>query len=348
MVRIPGIRTFRLGARRVANLFAARAMILLYHRVADLPRDPLLLSVSPAHFSEHLAILRRQCYPIALAKTSEPQAVKKQLRKSVIITFDDGYADNLVNAKPLLERYEVPATVFVTTGYVSQQRSFWWDELESLLLGKQRLPEFLHLNIAGVSYQWQLSRCPENNYSISGQDRWNVSQPESATPRQLVYRSLQRLLRPLPEESRRDVLDELRRWANGASIDAGHSAPLSVEEVIQLASGGLVEVGAHTVTHPVLSTISVDAQFTEIQQSKKYLEEILGFPVTSFAYPFGARSDYTEETVAATRRAGFMRACSNFPGLIGPDADVYQLPRFLVRDWDGEEFSRRLRSWLSS
>ncbi len=345
---IRGIGRLRRIVGPITNLLASRAIILLYHRVADLHSDPLLLSVTPEHFLEHLDILRRGSCPTRLGALEESVNGKKRTRKPVIITFDDGYADNLINAKPLLERYEVPATVFVTTGYVTQQRSFWWDELENLLLGKQRLPETLRLNIAGVSYQWQLSPRPDNNHSISGQPRWNVLQPESATARQLVYRSLQQLLRPLPEEARRDVLDELRLWANGGMIAAGQSVPLSAEEVVQLASGGLVEVGAHTVTHPVLSAISVDAQFAEIQQSKTHLEEILGFPVTSFAYPFGARTDYTEATVAATRRAGFRRACSNFPGLVGPDADVYQLPRFLVRDWDGEEFSRRLSDWLSS
>jgi peptidoglycan/xylan/chitin deacetylase (PgdA/CDA1 family) len=345
---IRGISRLRRIVQPIANLFASRAIILLYHRVADLHSDPLLLSVTPEHFLEHLDILRRRCCPTPLAALEESLKGKKRMRKPVVVTFDDGYADNLVNAKPLLERYEVPATVFVTTGYVTQHRSFWWDELEDLLLGSRRLPQSLRLNIAGVSYDWQMSPCAHNDQTLSAQRRWNILQPESATPRQLVYRSLQQLLRLLPEESRRDVLDELRRWANGGMIAAGHSAPLSVEEVVQLASGGLVEIGAHTVTHPVLSAISVDAQFTEIQQSKTDLEEILGFPVTSFAYPFGSRSDYTEATVAATRHAGFRRACSNFPGLVGPNADVYQLPRFLVRDWDGEEFSRRLSDWLSS
>ena len=347
LVRIPGIRTFRRTARQIANLFAARAIILLYHRVADLPSDPLLLSVTPGHFLEHLEILQRRYCPTPLAKLSETQDGKERKRKPVIVTFDDGYADNLINAKPLLEHYDVPATVFVTTGYVTQRRSFWWDELEGLLLGSANLPGTLRLKIAGVSYEWQLNPCPNQKHTASAQ-RWNILQPESATPRQIVYRSVQQLLRPLPEEARRHALNEIRHWASGGMIEAGPSAPLSVEEVVRLASGGLVEVGAHTVNHPVLSAISVDAQFAEIQQSKAHLEEILGLPVTSFAYPFGSRSDYTEETVAATRRAGFRRACSNFPGLVGPDADAFQLPRFLVRDWDGEEFSRRLSDWLSS
>jgi peptidoglycan/xylan/chitin deacetylase (PgdA/CDA1 family) len=270
------------------------------------------------------------------------------MRKPVVVTFDDGYADNLVNAKPLLERYEVPATVFVTTGYVTEDRSFWWDELESLLLGPQRLPETLRLCIAGESYEWQLRPSANEKHAVGVKSRWNVLQRESATPRQLVYSSLHQLLRPLPEQARRNVLDELRRWADGSVIDTAQSAPLSSDDVVRLANGGLIEVGAHTVTHPVLSAISADAQFAEIYRSKMDLEGILGSPVASFAYPFGARSDYTAETVAATRCAGYRQACSNFPGLVRPGTDSFQLPRFLVRDWDGEEFSRRLSDWLSS
>jgi peptidoglycan/xylan/chitin deacetylase (PgdA/CDA1 family) len=347
-VKIPGIRTLRQTARQFASLFAARTIILLYHRVAELPSDPLLLAVTPRHFAEHLEVLRQRCSPIPLGALKKSPPGGKRFRKPVVVTFDDGYADNLTNAKPLLERYEVPATVFVTTGYVTQHRSFWWDELESLLLGPQRLPETLRLCIAGDSYEWQLRPCANDNHALSGNARWNILQHETATPPQLVYRSLHQLLRPLPEEARRHALDELRRWADGAVIDGGHSAPLSNDEVVRLASGGLVEVGAHTVTHPVLSAISADAQFAEIQRSKMQLEEILGSPVASFAYPFGSRSDYTGETVAATRRAGFRRACSNFPGLVAAGTDTFQLPRFLVRDWDGDEFNRRLNDWLAS
>jgi peptidoglycan/xylan/chitin deacetylase (PgdA/CDA1 family) len=347
-VTIRGIGRLRRIVQPIANLFASRAIILLYHRVAELPSDPLLLAVTPQHFAEHLEVLRRRCCPTRLGGLEESLNGEKRVGKRVVVTFDDGYADNLVNAKPLLERYEVPATVFVTTGYITQNRTFWWDELESLMLGPHSLPETLRLCIAGEEYEWQLRPCANGNYAVSTQSRWNILRPESATPRQLVYRSLQQLLRPLEEEARRSLLDDLHRWAGAGVIEAGPSVPLSNDEVIRLASGGLVEVGGHTVTHPVLSTISADAQFAEIHRSKLHLEEILGSPVASFAYPFGSRSDYTEETVAATRRAGYLRACSNFPGLVGPCTDPFQLPRFLVRDWDRDEFSGRLNNWLDS
>jgi peptidoglycan/xylan/chitin deacetylase (PgdA/CDA1 family) len=88
-------------------------------------------------------------------------------------------------------------------------------------------------------------------------------------------------------------------------------------------------------------------QQEEIQKSKHCLENILGRPVTTFAYPYGGRSHYTAETVAAVREAGFDTACSNFEGAVRRGADMWQLPRFLVRDCDGDEFSRRFNEWLS-
>lgn len=340
-MRTRGIAILRRTARRAANLFLPRTIILLYHRVAELTSDPQLLSVTPQHFAEHLEILRKHCRPIRL------QQADKLLRRSVVVTFDDGYADNLWNAKPLLARQDVPATVFVTTAYVKENREFWWDQLERFLLEHKTLPETLQLNINGGIRQWELGTSADYDENTYNHHRsWNVSEKNDPGPRQFVYRSLHQLLRPMAEHEQRNVLDQLRDLAGGPSTGRPTSPALSPAEVIELDAGGLVEVGSHSVTHPVLSGLSPAAQWTEIEQSKADLAEVLGRPVTSFAYPFGTRSDYTEETVAAIRRAGYHCACSNFAGVVGPDTDRFQLPRFVVRDWDGDEFNRRLGDWL--
>jgi peptidoglycan/xylan/chitin deacetylase (PgdA/CDA1 family) len=304
--------------------------------VAVLSSDPLLLSVTPRHFAEHLEVLRKHHRPVAL-KDSE-----QRLKHSVVVTFDDGYADNLRNAKPLLERYEVPATVFVTTGYVGQDREFWWDELERLLPDGGPLPPMLRLKINGDDRRWEVG-----SGGISGLDRtWNVVATNDPTPRASLYRSLHKLLRPMREIERRGILDDLIQFVGPGDRARPDYRALAPDEIIRLATDGLVEVGAHTVTHPVLTTLPFDAQRAEIRESKADLEQILGRPIASFAYPYGSTSDYTQETVAAVRQAGYARACANFPGTISPNSNRFELPRFLVRDWDGDSFARQLREWF--
>ena len=111
---------------------------------------------------------------------------------------------------------------------------------------------------------------------------------------------------------------------------------------MDLAEGGLVEVGAHTVSHAQLSALPIDQQREEIGQSKTQLERILARPVSAFAYPYGSRLDYTSQTVTAVRAAGFTAACSNFPEGLSRRTDRFQLPRLIVGDTDGDAFEQRL------
>src|SRR5262249_18145710 len=108
----------------------------------------------------------------------------------------------------------------------------------------------------------------------------------------------------------------------------------------KLDEGDLVEVGAHTVTHPVLSAHSPAVQREEIVRSKKDLEEFLGHSVTSFAYPYGTAHDYTADTVAVLQEHGFTVACTTTAGLVSRDDERLRLQRVVVRDWDGERFSQ--------
>jgi hypothetical protein len=100
------------------------------------------------------------------------------------------------------------------------------------------------------------------------------------------------------------------------------------------------------VTHSLLSAASGSAQRTEILHSRIQLEEILGCPVTSFAYPFGKRGDYTEQTTSIVRESGFLCACSNFAGVVSRGVDRFQLPRVYVGDWNADTFIKQLSTWL--
>jgi peptidoglycan/xylan/chitin deacetylase (PgdA/CDA1 family) len=349
-MRLPGSRRMRQVARRLRARFSSKVLILLYHRVRPVPCcDPYALGVTPEHFAEHLEILRQHARPMRLQQLMRALQEGNLPRRAVVVTFDDGYADNLYNARPILERQDFPATVFVTTGYVDQAREFWWDQLERLLLHPGTVPETLELDIDGTLYQWDLGKAA--TYEESDYRRycdWHYGRDTEPSLRHQLFRSLYYQLAPLPDTKRRDVLEALQLWAQGDSQGRPTHRVLSPDEVVRLAEGGLIEVGAHTVTHPVLASLPIASQRNEIQGSKAQLERILGKTVASFAYPYGsrARADYTEETVAVVRQAGFTGACSTLAQPVHRDTDGFQLPRAGVRDWNGDELAERLKVWF--
>lgn len=333
--------------RSLGGLFSSRALVLQYHRVAELPFDPYALCVTPQHFADHLAVLRSLSRPTSLEECSRALQGGKLPRRAVVVTFDDGYADCLYGAKPVLERYAVPATVFVVSGSVGSQQEFWWDELEWLLLQPGRLPGNLQLVVNGERHQWTLDGAAEYSpEEFSRNINWHYGQPDHPTPRHRLFRSLYGLLQPLAPHQRRSLVDELRTWAGSGSKARPTHRTLSPEEVIRLAQGGLVEVGAHTVNHPMLSALPLREQRDEIQRSKTRLEEILDTPVRSFSYPHGMSAHYTEATAAVVRDSGYACACSSRPGTVGRGTDRFEIPRIVVQDWDGDTLERRMEEWI--
>lgn len=325
--------------RRWLGLRRSGTVILLYHRVANLDSDPQLLSVSPEHFREHLEVLRRHYCPIRLADITDHDPAPREVR--IAITFDDGYADNLTQAAPLLRKADWPATVFITAGQLDSDREYWWDDLERIILRSSPLPGRLTLALDGQQRSWRIDDADK-----SVDPRWNVLRG-AYTSRQAVYSELAQSLKQIKVTQRETVIAQLHDWASCSPAGRRSHRSLSREELRSLTADGLIEVGAHTVSHPSLGSISGEEQRNEIFRSKEILEKVLGTPIRSFAYPFGCREDFNDETLRLVREAGYSLACANFPGIATPKADKYQLPRMLVRDWSGAEFAKRLEAIIA-
>ncbi|MCF6153865.1 MAG: polysaccharide deacetylase family protein [Candidatus Brocadia sp.] len=341
-MKLPGTTRIKKGLQILKKRLVSSSLVLMYHRITDIKTDPWSLCVTPQHFSEHLEVLQKCARTLRLDQLAHYLRRGKIPRRSVIITFDDGYADNLHTAKPLLERYDTPATFFLTTGCIERHREFWWDELDRLILQPVRLPETLELSIRGKIYEWHLSKDVQYNEDIVHQNNSWRAWEKAPSIRHEIYYVLWNLLKPLDENEQQDVLNQLITWV-GAEPSARSTHRLLLPEEIKLfGKGNLFEVGAHSVTHASLPAQPIAFQQHEILQSKAYLDDLLKNPVASFSYPYG---DYTAETIALVKEAGFSCACSTKAGVISSKTDSFQLPRFEVLDWNGEEFEKQLLKW---
>ncbi|GAK55295.1 polysaccharide deacetylase [Candidatus Vecturithrix granuli] len=328
--------------------FQPNGMILLYHRITELQCDPQLLSVSPQHFEDHLQIITQFYRPHHLTNITQCLSLGHVLpRRSVIITFDDGYADNLHHAKPLLEQYQIPATMFVSSGETDRSREFWWDALEYILLHPHHLPEHLELTIQGSANSWSLGdavRYPQDSYQCYRD--WNVLHSDTPTLRHQLYRSLCSIFRCLPVNERTAHLEALFQWAGLEPTARLTHCRLTPTEIPLLVTGGLITIGAHTAHHLVLSTLSPEQQRQEIWQNKQQLELLSGQSVEAFAYPYGTPGDYNQDSITILQELGFKAVCSNFPGLLTEKIDRFQLPRFIVRNWPRDQFAHQLQTWF--
>ena len=331
-------------SRQILNRIVPGALILMYHRVSSqVDLDPWKLVVTPQHFAEHMEVIRRYTRPMPLQTLNQQVQAGKRMPKAVVVTFDDGYADNLLYARPILERQEIPATVFIVSGYVGEEQEYWWDELEKLMLFPGRLPETLTLMVNEKAYRWELGETAE--YTRVDYERfrsWDANWQAPPTPRHQIFLTLHSILRPLLPGEREELLGRLWEWAGTTSIVRQSHRTLKAEELLRLVDGDLVEAGAHTVTHPLLSALPAELQRDEIERSKSQLEELIGFPVNTFSYPYG---NYNSATLQIVKEAGFNCACSTIVDGIWFKAHPFLLPRLEVRNWDGEEFFRRLHHW---
>lgn len=332
----------------IANKLTTGVPILLYHRVAESQTDPQLLCVSPKHFYEHLEILKKSLKSVSLDKLITDKNKGLIHPNQFAITFDDGYKDNFFNAKPILNQLGIEATVFITGINIGNSREFWWDELERIIFKSKDMPNFIEVVINGSHYCWKIE--DDNNLSnIAPTDfkNWDITKTNDLTSRQSMYRSLCTLMHPLNNGDCEKVLDELREHVQIAPDGRLTHQTMTVDEIVSLVNDGLIKIGGHTMTHSVLSSLPVDCQLTEILTNKKNLEAIIGKLVEGFSYPYGTKNDFNISTKKIVQEVGYKYACANYPGQVRRFTSPYELPRFVVRDWDGDEFEKQLIHFLA-
>lgn len=300
-----------------------KCLVLIYHRVLELENDPQLLTVTPDNFERQILWLKENYNIIPLKELIKALTNKKVPNNSIVITFDDGYFDNLYYAKTILEKHKVPATIFVSTGLIGKDREFWWDELERLFLTENILNKRISFYIENKLYEWFI---------------------DSKEKSMLTYKEIHPILKYLKNVDREKIIEELfcQLGLDRNQTRKTHRI-LNEKELKDLSDSDYIEIGAHTVNHCVLSMEDIPTQEMEIMESKIYLENITNKPITSFSYPFGTKQDYNINTIETLKRAGFKYAIANSQGFVTKETDLYEIPRFLVRNWSVDLLSEKLK-----
>ena len=324
---------------KISNRINGAAIILMYHRICDLEIDPWGLSVNSDNFEQQLLVLKRKFNVISLPDLVVRLNQKKSLKNCVCITFDDGYLDNYLYAKPLLEKYNCPATFFIPTYFIGNNMQFWWDELAEIILQSPRLPLQISLNINDDLLRFDLE-----NGLLTAQDelkhkswRYTDSIP---TKRCELYLLIWKRLQPLNLDEIIEVLNKIRKWAN--FIGHNSRVVMNMNELAILANNPIFKLGIHTATHLALGLHSYSIQSEEIATSATVLQQFSKGFTNIVAYPYG---NYNQDTFAVMQNQCIAAAVTTRAICVTSDNRNFDLGRFAVENVDGRAFIKQLCDW---
>jgi peptidoglycan/xylan/chitin deacetylase (PgdA/CDA1 family) len=282
------------------------AACLLFHRISEGSNYELGPDVNCCitlqEFENLILALLENFSPISLEKLLS--CMRENIRlpnNAVILTFDDGYYDTWNSAFPILTKYKVPATVYITTGFVNNeivnceyQLSYWL-----------KMQDEVNLEWEGKTYHWEFHNHEE---------------------REACYLAIKGLIKPINPLKRMELLGRVMR--DKAMHPTYSDLFMNWDHVIELGHSPLITIGAHTHSHPLLTSLNSQEMVAEIESSKNILEGKLGVSVVHFSYPYGA---VNEEIKNHLRISGFISGVTTLRGAISDyGVDVMAIPRIEI------------------
>ncbi len=295
--------------------------ILIFHRVRKNP-DPLMPGeIDAAQFDRVCGWLAAWFNVIALDDAVNRLEARSLPERSLAITFDDGYADNHDVALPILKRHRLPATFFIATGFLDGGR-MWNDTI-----------------IETVRRTRHSAIDPGESVGV----RPGVVPVRTLEDKRSAVDMLLRAVKHLPASLRGAAVARIAAHADEPLPD---DLMMSSRQIVALRDSGM-QIGAHTVSHPILALLDSAAIRAEMTQSKRTLERLLHQQITLFAYPNGRPiDDYDATAVAIAREVGFGAAVTTARGTAAPGSDLFQLPRLAPWDRSRMKFGMRLAGSL--
>jgi len=283
-------------------------LILRYHRIYDDNDQEKFykLGINKTNFDKQMQYLTKNYHLLALEEAV--RALNNGApppSNSIVITFDDGYKDNWINACSVLVKHKMPATIYLTTGYIGASNLFFWDRLK---------------------YIFTQSKLPQVEIPLLNSRTFDLSTPRRK--KESFYQLLD-LLKKVDDEVKNQIIKELEsRLINGYPSKSKRDLLLSWEEVKKMSENG-ISFGGHTLTHPLLTKVPLEEAKFQIKKSKREIEKRLGPVVTSFAYPGGVLNEDIKKIV---KESGYKSACSTFSGVNNRKTDLYALKRKGISD----------------
>jgi peptidoglycan/xylan/chitin deacetylase (PgdA/CDA1 family) len=294
-----------------------RALALTYHRV--LPEQALANSfstdaivVTPATFRRHMQVLRKSFNPLTAEQFAAALASGQWPERACIVTFDDGWLDNLEHALPILEECSVPAVLFIATDYIGSDRCFWQETLARYLAAAATVPDrsgelFAELGIP------------------------NVPKLPPAEAR-VAIRAMIDTLKSKPQEQLDALLARVHGLLQQWQVSPSQNHPdrfLSWSQVKQLSASGLVTIASHCCSHTPLTKLSADQVRNELQRSREVIREQTGIDTRDMAYPNG---DHDANIATAVRDSGYRTAFTTIRGHVAPAANAFTLRRINIHE----------------
>ncbi len=299
------------GAFDISRTLSPRSLtVLAYHRIAyhNLPTFDTFrpnVSATPEDFAAQMDYISTRYNVIAVGDLLAWLHGDRDLPSNpLLITFDDGYYDNYEHARPILQERGMPAVVFLATNHIGSNEPFYWDL---------------------AAYCFHHTPQMEAYLPNAGRRSWR-----SAREREAVMRGWIGSLKGLPDRKKWTAVRALPD-ALGVSVpdDAFAGLHMSWDNVREMVAAG-IDMGAHTQSHPILTRVSREQASIEIAGSRKRIEDEIGQPVTTFAYPNGLAGDFNEGLETMLRSMGFEAAFTLRPGPARP-GEVQRRPMAIRR-----------------
>ena len=289
---------------QLSRVRRAKYLVLGYHRVGA-GGVPLFCNLPRSVFAAQMRYVRRHFRVLSVKEMSDELKSSESKGQAVVITFDDGYSGTFTEAFPVLQEYQIPATVYLTAGAIETGEISWYDRI---FLGMARASEDLELWLDG----------PRTFRLRSYRERM-----EAATEAVMYLRSVSD--------------DERQRWCENFARrfplhpDEIRGSMMNWEQVRLMKQHG-ISFGAHTMTHPVTSRLTPESAKSEISMSKSLIEQRLDSEVDEFAFPFGKSRDCGAVDASVLKRLGFQTALTTIVGVNQTDSDPYRLRRLVIGD----------------